>query len=94
MAVTVKLNPPVAVGVPERTPLLLRVRPVGTVPVVVAKVNGPVPPEAVTSRTTSIALATLPMGWNCAPGPLGLTGSPISRQRIRADVAADHNPAL
>ena len=47
VAVTVKLKPPVAEGVPLRTPLLLlRVRPVGKVPVVVLNVYVPLPPVA------------------------------------------------
>ena len=46
VAVTVKEKLPGTVGVPERTPLLLRVRPVGSVPAVVAKLLLPVPPDA------------------------------------------------
>ena len=47
VAVTVKLKSPVAEGVPLRTPLLLlRVRPVGKVPVVVLNVYVPLPPVA------------------------------------------------
>ena len=37
---------PAAVGVPESTPLVLKVNPVGKVPAVVANVLVPVPPVA------------------------------------------------
>ena len=50
-AVTVKGKAPVAVGVPLMTPVAeLRVRPAGSVPLVTAKVYGPVPPPAVTGK--------------------------------------------
>ena len=43
-ACTTKLKVPVAVGVPERTPVLVfRVRPAGSVPLMVLHVNGAVP---------------------------------------------------
>ena len=45
VAVTVKLNVPVVVGVPESTPRLLRVSPVGRVPSEVVNVLVPVPPD-------------------------------------------------
>ena len=43
----VKADGPTAVGVPESTPLALRVRPSGKVPLVSANVYGAVPPVAV-----------------------------------------------
>jgi hypothetical protein len=46
VTVTVKLDVPVAVGVPEIFPLVLRVSPSGKVPVVTAKEYGAVPPVA------------------------------------------------
>jgi len=46
VATIVKANVPVTVGVPERTPALDSVRPVGSVPVEV-KVHGETPPVAV-----------------------------------------------
>ena len=41
---TVKLKVPAAVGVPEMTPLLLSVNPVGSVPLAIDQVYGEVPP--------------------------------------------------
>jgi hypothetical protein len=47
-AVIVNWNVPLAVGVPVRAPVLLSVKPAGSVPVVVEKVyGGTVPPLAV-----------------------------------------------
>lgn len=44
VAVTVKLAAPAVVGVPLMTPVeVLRVRPAGSEPLPMAKVNGPVP---------------------------------------------------
>ena len=47
VALTEKLKLPAAVGVPERTPLLVKVTPAGSAPVVTAYVYGDVPPLAV-----------------------------------------------
>ena len=47
VAVTENVKLPVAVGVPERTPALLSVKPAGKVPVLV-NVRGAVPPVAAT----------------------------------------------
>ena len=47
VAVTVKVKLPAAVGVPDSTPVLLSVRPVGSVPLVAASVTVPVPPVVV-----------------------------------------------
>ena len=47
VAVTVKLNVPAAVGVPDRTPAEVSVSPVGMAPTVTANVYGDVPPDAV-----------------------------------------------
>src|SRR3954466_3194671 len=47
VAVTLKLNTPVAVAVPLIAPFEARLSPVGNVPPVCAKVYGPVPPLAV-----------------------------------------------
>lgn len=44
VAVTLKVNVPVAAGVPLRTPCGLRVRPEGSEPLVTAKVTGAKPP--------------------------------------------------
>ena len=44
----VKLNEPVAVGVPLNVPSEAREIPAGNVPAVIAKVYGAVPPDAVT----------------------------------------------
>ena len=44
---TVKVKLPAAVGVPERTPAVERVSPVGRVPLVFVKVYGLLPPLAV-----------------------------------------------
>jgi hypothetical protein len=44
---TVKLEVPVAVGVPEITPADVRVTPVGSVPLAIDQVYGGVPPVAV-----------------------------------------------
>ena len=46
VTVTVKLEVPAAVGVPEITPAPLNVRPAGSVPDVTAQVYGAVPEEA------------------------------------------------
>jgi len=47
VAVTVKLNVPVTVGVPERTPAVVRVIPAGSAPAVTAYVTVPTPPVCV-----------------------------------------------
>jgi hypothetical protein len=47
VTVTVKLNVPKAVGVPERIPAGLRLKPVGSAPDVMAQMKGAVPFEAV-----------------------------------------------
>jgi hypothetical protein len=47
VAVALKVKLPVALGVPERTPALLRVMPGGKVPAAL-KVKTPVPPPALT----------------------------------------------
>ena len=44
VAVTVKVDEPAAVGVPESKPVLESDRPAGSVPVVTANVIGAVPP--------------------------------------------------
>src|SRR6185437_6285008 len=46
IACTVKVKSPLVVGVPDRMPPVLRVRPGGSVPPVVVKVYGAVPPVA------------------------------------------------
>ncbi len=49
VAVTVKLNGPLAVGVPETTPLLEIDMPAGSAPAVRAKLNAPDPPVALSA---------------------------------------------
>src|SRR5205823_178470 len=48
VACTVKVNEPVAVGVPARAPPAARVSPPGAPPLATANVNGASPPDAVT----------------------------------------------
>jgi hypothetical protein len=50
VAVIVNVLVPAAVGVPERTPALLRAKPAGKVPAVIVQVMGVVPPLAVRVR--------------------------------------------
>ena len=50
VAVIVNVLVPAAVGVPERTPALLRLRPGGKVPAVTVQVYGAVPPVATSVR--------------------------------------------
>jgi hypothetical protein len=59
VAVTVKLNAPLCVGVPEITPVLLSANPVGSAPCVIAHVNKPTPPLAfsVAGGNTAFAAA-------------------------------------
>ena len=47
VTLTVKLNVPVAVGVPLRTPLGLRLMPAGRLPLLTDQAYGPVPPDTV-----------------------------------------------
>ena len=49
VACTVKVNVPAALGGPEITPAALNVKPVGSVPTLTVKVNGPGSPLAVTT---------------------------------------------
>ena len=70
VAVTVKLNVPVAVGVPLIVPFEASDRPVGNVPPVTAKVNDPLPPVAVTLWPV-YAVPIAPAGNE--PPPLRLT---------------------
>jgi hypothetical protein len=58
VALTVKLKLPAAVGVPESAPLLLKVTPAGSAPLVMANVYGDVPPLAVI--VCAYAAATVP----------------------------------
>ena len=58
VAVIVKLDVPVAVGVPLMTPALLKLRPAGKMPVVTAYVYGLAPPLVL--RDTEYALPTVP----------------------------------
>ena len=51
---TMKVELPVAVGVPLNSPALLKVRPAGSVPDVIAQLNGAVPPEAVRLRKVEL----------------------------------------
>ena len=46
-AATVKLNVPLAVGVPDRVPLAASAMPAGKAPAVTEKLYVPLPPEAV-----------------------------------------------
>ena len=55
---TVKVDVPVAVGVPEITPLLLRLKPLGSVPEAKLHVRAPAPPLA--CRVTEYAAPTVP----------------------------------
>ena len=47
VTLTVKLNVPVAVGVPVRFPSALRLMPAGRLPLLTDQVNGLVPPDSV-----------------------------------------------
>jgi hypothetical protein len=54
----VKVDVPVAVGVPEITPLLLRLKPLGSVPEAKLHVRAPAPPLA--CRATEYVAPTVP----------------------------------
>jgi hypothetical protein len=54
----VKVDVPVAVGVPEITPPLLRLKPLGSVPEALLHVRAPAPPLA--CRVTEYAAPTVP----------------------------------
>ena len=61
MTVTPKVNEPIAVGVPEITPVLgARVKPPGKLPVASWKVYGPVPP--MTTRFAEYPCPIVPPG--------------------------------
>ena len=60
MAVTVKLEAPAVVGVPEIAPALLRVNPAGRVPVVTLQAAVPTPP--VDCNAALYAVPTTPLG--------------------------------
>ena len=47
VAVTVKLNEPAAIGEPEMTPSELNVKPAGSAPLVIAKLNESLEPSTV-----------------------------------------------
>src|ERR1700686_5226081 len=55
---TVKVDVPVAVGIPEITPLLFRLNPVGSLPEAKLHVRAPAPPLA--CRVTEYAAPTVP----------------------------------
>jgi hypothetical protein len=56
----VMFDVPAAVGVPDRTPALLKVNPVGSVPEVTLKVYGTTPPVALI--VAEYAVPTTPLG--------------------------------
>ncbi|CAJ0822896.1 hypothetical protein LMG18101_05256 [Ralstonia flaminis] len=59
VALSVKLNVPPAVGVPDSVPVELSVKPTGRAPAVTAYVYGPLPPLALTAWLYAVAIAGL-----------------------------------
>lgn len=58
--VTVNVAEPTAVGTPERTPAVLKVKPAGKVPDETLQVYGAVPPDAV--KLAEYEVLTMPLG--------------------------------
>ena len=57
VTVTVKELVPAVVGVPDKTPAVLKVRPAGSVPVDTVQLKGAVPPDAVRVRLYAVLTA-------------------------------------
>ncbi len=62
MTCTVNVDAPDPVGVPEMTPLLLRLSPVGSVPDVNVQVNGDVPPLFCSDNVNAVPVVAVRLG--------------------------------